>query len=138
MAETTLLDVGVMFVAIAGGGAIADRLGQSVIPFYVVAGILAGPEALGRVTDAYVASGEFVEVLAELGIVFLLFFLGLEFSLDRLLANRDRITAAGTIDLAINFPSASLSASRSGGRSSRRCFSAESCTSRPAPSSPNR
>jgi CPA2 family monovalent cation:H+ antiporter-2 len=104
MAETTLLDVGVMFVAIAGGGAIADRLGQSVIPFYVVAGILAGPEALGWVTDAYVASGEFVEVLAELGIVFLLFFLGLEFSLDRLLANRDRITAAGTIDLAINFP----------------------------------
>ena len=104
MAETSLLEVGIMLAAIAAGGTLASRLGQSVIPFYVVTGILVGPEVLGRVTAMYVSSGEFVEVLAELGIVFLLFFLGLEFSLDRLLANRERITAAGTVDLLINFP----------------------------------
>ncbi|NHN46156.1 cation:proton antiporter [Halostella sp. JP-L12] len=104
MAATSLLEVGIMLAAIAIGGSVASRLGQSVIPFYVVTGILVGPEALGRLTALHVSSGEFVEVLAELGIVFLLFFLGLEFSLDRLLANRQRITAAGTVDLLINFP----------------------------------
>ena len=93
-----------MLAAIAASGSVAVRVGQSVIPFYVVTGILVGPEVLGRVTAMSVSSGEFVEVVAELGIVFLLFFLGLEFSLERLLANRDRITAAGTVDLLINFP----------------------------------
>ena len=100
-----LLELGVMFVAIAGVGALADRLGQSVIPFYIVAGMLLGEFVLGQVAlpvvgTAYIAASEFITVGAELGIVFLLFFLGLEFNLDRLLARRTEIGTAGTIDLA--------------------------------------
>jgi len=104
MAEA-LLEVGVMFAVVAFAGATASRAGQSVIPFYIVAGILVGPFVLGRSGDVFgvelphIAAGEFVEVGAELGIVFLLFFLGLEFSLDRLLENKDRIGKAGTVDL---------------------------------------
>ncbi len=103
-----LLEVGVMFAAIAASGAIANRLGQSVIPFYIVSGMLLGEFVLGRVGlpvlgEVYVAESEFVALGAELGIVFLLFFLGLEFNLDRLLARRQEITASGTIDLGINF-----------------------------------
>ena len=94
-----------MFAAVAVAGATAFRLGQSVIPFYIVAGILLGPFVLGRsdtwfgVELPHIAVNEFVEVGAELGIVFLLFFLGLEFSLNRLLANTDRMGKAGTVDL---------------------------------------
>ena len=100
-----LLELGVMFVAIAGVGALADRLGQSVIPFYIVAGMVLGEFVLGQVAlpvvgTAYIAASEFITVGAELGIVFLLFFLGLEFNLDRLLARRTEIGTAGTIDLA--------------------------------------
>ncbi|MFC7186803.1 cation:proton antiporter [Halorubrum yunnanense] len=100
-----LLDVGVMFAAVAVAGALANRLGQSVIPFYIVAGMLLGEFVLGRVSlpvvgPAYVPETEFIALGAELGIVFLLFFLGLEFNLDRLLARRRQIGAAGTIDLA--------------------------------------
>jgi CPA2 family monovalent cation:H+ antiporter-2 len=104
MAEV-LLDVGVMFAAIALAGAIASQLKQSVIPFYIVAGIVLGPFVLGRgddwvgVQSPYIAVNDFIEVSAELGIVFLLFFLGLEFSLDRLIKNKDRMGKAGTIDL---------------------------------------
>jgi CPA2 family monovalent cation:H+ antiporter-2 len=104
MAEV-LLDVGVMFAAIALAGAIASQLKQSVIPFYIVAGIVLGPFVLGRSDDwigvqsPYIAVNDFIEVSAELGIVFLLFFLGLEFSLDRLIKNKDRMGKAGTIDL---------------------------------------
>ncbi|MFC6770621.1 cation:proton antiporter, partial [Halorubrum pallidum] len=100
-----LLDVGVMFAAIAVAGALADRLGQSVIPFYILVGMGLGEYVLGRVSlpvvgTAAVPETEFIALGAELGIVFLLFFLGLEFNLDRLLARRSQIGTAGTIDLA--------------------------------------
>jgi len=104
MAEI-LLDVGVMFAAVAVAGAVASRLNQSVIPFYIVTGMALGPFVLGRSDDwlgvdfPHVATNEFIEVGAELGIVFLLFFLGLEFSLDRLIENKEKIGKAGTVDL---------------------------------------
>ncbi|GAA0520412.1 cation:proton antiporter [Halorubrum aquaticum] len=100
-----LLDVGVMFAAIAVAGAVANRLGQSVIPFYILVGMALGEYVLGRVPlpavgTVHVPETEFIALGAELGIVFLLFFLGLEFNLDRLLARRSEIGTAGTIDLA--------------------------------------
>ena len=100
-----LLDVGVMFAAVAVAGYVANRVGQSVIPFYIVAGMLLGEFVLGRLSlptagTVYVPETEFIALGAELGIVFLLFFLGLEFNLDRLLARRRQIGTAGTIDLA--------------------------------------
>jgi len=118
MAATPLIEIGALFVGIALAGAIAHRAGQSVIPFYIVGGMLAGEHVLGRLAplevdlvgisttlqQPYVSESEFVELGAELGIVFLLFFLGLEFSITRLLESRDRIGKAGVVDLAINFP----------------------------------
>ena len=100
-----LLDVGVMFAAVAVAGAVATRLGQSVIPAYILAGMLLGEFVLGRVAlpavgTVYVPETEFISLGAELGIVFLLFFLGLEFNLDRLFARGRQIGTAGTIDLA--------------------------------------
>jgi CPA2 family monovalent cation:H+ antiporter-2 len=103
-----LLEVGVMFAAIAIVGWGADRLGQSVIPFYILVGMGASKYVFGRLPIAggelYIAETEFIAIGAELGIVFLLFFLGLEFNLDRLLARWRQIGTAGTIDALINFP----------------------------------
>ncbi|MFD1513152.1 cation:proton antiporter [Halomarina rubra] len=115
MAEgTTLLAVGAMFLALVLAGVLARRAGVSVIPLYIVAGIGVGEVATGAAgasgTLAEVATmvpqpdSEFVALGAELGIVFLLFFLGLEFSVERLLASRDRLLSAGALDLAVNFP----------------------------------
>ncbi len=101
--EPHLLEVGVMFAAIAGIGMLASRLNKSVIPFYIVIGMVLGPYVLGELGLPHVTETAFVEIGAELGIVFLLFFLGLEFNLERLVESRDRITAAGTVDLVINF-----------------------------------
>ncbi len=108
-----LLEVGVLFAAVAAVGVLAVRLGQSVIPFYILAGILSGPFVAGRLTESYLgrelavgtseAAEHFIEIGAELGIVFLLFFLGLEFNLDRLLADREHVGRAGLIDLGVNF-----------------------------------
>ncbi|WP_436934319.1 cation:proton antiporter [Halovenus marina] len=98
-----LLELGVLFVAVAAVGAIANRINQSVIPFYIVVGMALSQYVIGRTDLPYVTESEVVTVGAELGIVFLLFFLGLEFNLDRLLEKRTQITTAGTIDLLINF-----------------------------------
>ncbi|SFR86115.1 potassium/proton antiporter membrane subunit, CPA2 family [Halomicrobium zhouii] len=102
----SLVEIGIALAAVALAGLAANRVGLSVIPAYIVAGILVGPEwpteVLG-VSLQLVAYGEFVEVAAELGIVFLLFFLGLEFSVGQLLADRKRITTAGSVDFLLNF-----------------------------------
>lgn len=106
MAGELLLEVGIALTGIALGGAIASRIGLSVIPAYILAGILIGPNEPSSVAGiplTLVEHGEFIDVVAELGIVFLLFFLGLEFSVDQLLDDRARIAKIGSIDAAVNF-----------------------------------
>src|SRR5262245_44413942 len=81
-------------------GLIAHRLGVSAIPAYLLTGIRIGPnepEALSLIQPS-----EVTEFVAELGIIFLLFFLGLEFSLDRLGRTGRHVGLGGTIDLATN------------------------------------
>ena len=99
-----LFELGQVFAVLAIAGAVALRVGLSVIPLYVIGGMLSGPFVAGRFGLAHVPNSELLTILAEVGIVLLLFFLGLEFSLDRLLAARSRITRAGVIDAAINLP----------------------------------
>ena len=55
------------------------RLKLPALPGFIVAGILLGPNALGLVPDA-----KDVEGLAEVGVILLLFTIGIEFSLRRL------------------------------------------------------
>ncbi|WP_410766081.1 cation:proton antiporter [Haloferax sp. DFSO60] len=99
-----LLEFGYLLAVLAITGAIALRVGLSVIPLYVIGGMLSGPYVAGRFGLPYVADGEIIALLAEVGIVLLLFFLGLEFSLDRLMTSRSNIGRAGAVDLAINLP----------------------------------
>ena len=78
---------------------LAGRLSFSAIPIFIVAGILLGPSP-GFPT--IVEPSEGTDLLARLGIVLLLFFLGLEFSLDRITAARRMVVVGGLIDLTIN------------------------------------
>lgn len=105
MAATPLLEVGIALLALALVGAFARRLGQAVIPAYIAAGILVGPYVptdVAGISLQLVAHTEFVSTIAELGIILLLFFLGLEFHVETLVSNTRRIVAVGGVDLAIN------------------------------------
>src|SRR3954471_12341762 len=64
-------------------GLIARRLGLSPIVGYLIAGVLIGPYTPGVVGDAKVAAE-----LAEIGVILLMFGVGLHFSLKDLLAVR--------------------------------------------------
>ena len=103
-AESLLFEVGIVFTVLALAGAVALRVGQSVIPAYLVAGVLVGPHApriLG-VSPTLVTESEVVALFAELGIVLLLFFIGVEFSLAKLVAAPGRLLRAGGADLVVN------------------------------------
>jgi K+:H+ antiporter len=74
---------------------LARRLGLPTTLAYLVVGLLLGPHALGVVSD----SGT-TRLLAELGVAFLLFTLGLEFSLPRMLAMRGEVFGLGALQVA--------------------------------------
>jgi monovalent cation:H+ antiporter-2, CPA2 family len=81
-------------------GLVASRFGLSAIPAYLLAGLLLGPnepEVLSLIEPS-----EVTDFVADLGLVFLLFFLGLEFSSERLLRSGRHAGRGGTIDLAVN------------------------------------
>ncbi len=90
------LTVGVLAVL----GLAASRFGLSAIPAYILAGLLLGPNEPTATT--LIQPSEITEFLAELGIVFLLFFLGLEFTLDRILRSGRHLGVGGSIDLVLN------------------------------------
>lgn len=100
-----LLVAGVVFTALAVAGALSWRLRQSVIPAYLVAGVLIGPfgPSLGPgLSLTIVERNVAIDLFAELGIVFLLFFIGVEFSLTKLLAEPGQLLRAGGLDLVLN------------------------------------
>lgn len=70
--------LGLLFAALILGG-LCERLKQSAILGYLIAGTLLGPNALNLVSNQ-----EAVSTLAELGLALLLFTIGLEFSLSDL------------------------------------------------------
>ncbi len=86
-------------MTLAAASVLAGRLGLSAIPVFIVAGIILGPSPG---FPEIVEPSEGTELLARLGIVLLLFFLGLEFSLGRLTAARRMVIVGGLVDLVIN------------------------------------
>jgi CPA2 family monovalent cation:H+ antiporter-2 len=81
-------------------GLVASRFGLSAIPAYLLAGLVLGPNE--PEVFSYIEPSEVTEFVAELGIIFLLFFLGLEFTLDRLRRSGMHLGIGGTIDFAVN------------------------------------
>jgi len=96
----SLADLAVTIALLGVLGLVARRLGLSAIPAYLLAGLLLGPNEPEEL--ALVRPSEVTEFVAELGLVFLLFFLGLEFTFGRLTRTGRHIGLGGTVDLVAN------------------------------------
>jgi len=81
-------------------GLLASRFGLSAIPAYLLAGLLLGPNEPEVLS--FVEPSEVTDFVAQLGIVFLLFFLGLEFTLERFRRSGHHFGLGGSIDLVVN------------------------------------
>ncbi|HEU4688007.1 MAG TPA: cation:proton antiporter [Vicinamibacterales bacterium] len=73
------------------GGYLTQRLGLSPIVGYLMAGVVVGPYTPGYTADVHLA-----EQLAEVGVILLMFGVGLQFHLDELLAVR-RVAIPGAV-----------------------------------------
>ena len=75
------------------------RVGLPTIPFFIAAGILVGPHTAGPVLFD---RPEDLELLAAFGLIFLLFYLGVEFSLDDLTGGGRLLLASAGLYLVLN------------------------------------
>ncbi|MGC4946284.1 cation:proton antiporter [Streptomyces sp. DT224] len=91
--------MGGAFLAAAVLARAGRRIGLPTIPLFILAGILLGPHTPGIVL---VADPHDLEMLSALGLVLLLFYLGLEFHLDDLKAGGRKMALAGGTYLALN------------------------------------
>ncbi|MFD5234527.1 cation:proton antiporter [Streptomyces qaidamensis] len=95
----SLLAMGGAFLAAALLARLGGRIGLPTIPLFMLAGILLGPHTPGPVI---VEDAHDFEMLSALGLVLLLFYLGLEFHLDDLRSGGRRLLTAGGIYLLLN------------------------------------
>ena len=96
----TLAELALTIALLGALGLTASRFGLSAIPAYLLAGIILGPNEPDFIR--LVQPSEVTDFVAEIGLIFLLFFLGLEFSVDRLLRSGRHIGLGGAGDFVIN------------------------------------
>lgn len=96
----TLAELAVTVGLLGVLGLVASRFGLSAIPAYLLAGLLLGPNEPKVLS--LISPSEVTDFVAEIGIIFLLFFLGIEFTLTRLSRSRRHVLFGGLFDLAAN------------------------------------
>jgi CPA2 family monovalent cation:H+ antiporter-2 len=90
--------IALAFLALAIAGVLSKLLQSFKPPFYILAGIVLGPALLNVVEPS-----KTFEIFSTIGLVFLLFYLGYEFSLHKLMKKKRVLGLAGLLDFAVNF-----------------------------------
>src|SRR5688500_18028315 len=86
-----LNDIGIAVLTATVLGLLAHYLRQPIILGYLIAGALIGPQmGLGLIHDA-----ESIEIISEIGLILLLFIIGLELDVKALLASGKQLLVAG-------------------------------------------
>ena len=103
--DNIILEIGLALGLIAFAIALANKLGLSNIPFLILIGIAVGPHApqFGAFDFRFIETGSLITFMGRLGVLFLLFYLGLEANLTRLIEAGRSILIGGTIYVSINF-----------------------------------
>ncbi|MVZ61584.1 cation:proton antiporter [Sphingobacterium humi] len=130
MPNTLIIEIGIAVLLVALVGLLANRLRFSVIPFFIIIGMVLGHESYPNfIKDMLASVGNegfthavesvwkfltfreskpFIDFMGRLGVLFLLFYLGLEFSVGRLIKSGKSIVAGGSFYVALNFVSGLL------------------------------
>lgn len=91
-----LADIVIIFALAAAVLFVFSRLRIPPIIGFLFTGVIAGPHALGAVTEV-----EAVEVLAEIGVILLMFTIGLEFSIRDLLRMKKAVLGGGGLQVGL-------------------------------------
>ena len=100
-----VLEVGVGLTLVAIAALISNRLKFSIVPLLIIAGMIVGPHApkIGPIDFRFLETAPLISFMGRIGILFLLFYLGLEFSVTRLIKSGKSIALGGSIYIGINF-----------------------------------
>jgi Kef-type K+ transport system membrane component KefB len=91
--QELLAGIGIAIVGATAGGLLAKALRQPLLLGYLVAGIALGPE----MGFGLVHQRESIAIISEIGLILLLFIIGLEMDLQKLLGAGRALTAAGLL-----------------------------------------
>ena len=100
-----ILEVGLALALIAIGVLVAARLRFSNVPFLILIGMAVGPHApqFSVFDFRFIDSAPLIAFMGRIGVLFLLFYLGLESNVTRLIQAGRSIFVGGTIYIGINF-----------------------------------
>lgn len=100
-----ILEIGLALVLIGFAVALAAKLRLSNVPFLIIIGMVVGPHApqFGVFDFRFIETGTLITFMGQLGVLFLLFYLGLEANVTRLIESGPSILTGGTIYIATNF-----------------------------------
>ncbi|MBN9758833.1 putative transmembrane transport protein [Pseudonocardia sp. Ae406_Ps2] len=93
-----LLELGAVFFGLGLLGRLAQRIGLSPIPLYLLGGLAFGAGGVVPLGDI----GDFTSLAGEVGVVLLLLLLGLEYSAVELVTGLRRSWTAGIVDIVLN------------------------------------
>ena len=105
LVDHIILEIGLALGLIAFAIALANKLGVSNIPFLILIGIAVGPHApqFGPFDFRFIETASLISFMGRVGVLFLLFYLGLEANLTRLIEAGRSILVGGAIYVSINF-----------------------------------
>jgi monovalent cation:H+ antiporter-2, CPA2 family len=96
MTDALLSESLVVILASACAVALLARVGLPAAVGYLLAGLVIGPQGL-----QLVAASDETRFLAELGVIFLMFMVGLEFSIPTIIAARAHVLGAGSLQVGL-------------------------------------
>jgi len=99
-ASQVFIELGAAILGLALLARLANRLRFSAIPLYLLLGLAFGNGGLAPLN----VSEEFIHIGAEIGVLLLLFMLGLEYTGEELKHYLHTGLASGAVDFALNFP----------------------------------
>ncbi|MGI9646090.1 MAG: cation:proton antiporter, partial [Ilumatobacteraceae bacterium] len=97
-AALAFLEIGAVALGLAVLARLAGRLGISAVPFYLIAGLALGEGGFVQLD----VSEDFISLAAEIGVLLLLFALGLEYSESELREGLRTGLPPGTVDMVLN------------------------------------
>jgi len=103
--DNVILEIGLALVLIALAVGVAHKLGLSNVPFLILIGMAVGPHApqFGVFDFRFIETQSLIAFMGRMGVLFLLFYLGLESNVTRLIEAGRSILAGGSLYVGINF-----------------------------------
>ena len=98
-AAKVFVEIGAVALVLAALARVAGRLGVTTIPFYLLAGLAVGRGGVAPLD----VSADFIELVAEIGVLLLLLTLGLEYTADELRYGLRTGLVPGFTDAILNF-----------------------------------